>query len=179
MPHPAPVFESPGLVKVTPLKVLRQTHGVLFDLIPFQILPSIDGIDRVLHQADARSPGAVGEIARPWYMHPQQEDNLVVLAGYREVELWSLTTRESIRLTVHPDRILREGKPLHDGPVMVSWPTQVFHRIQSSPEAGSASINLATRRPGFDIRTNFSIYDLDTKTGEHRVIREGHLDQPA
>lgn len=27
-------------------------------------------------------------------------------------------------------------------------------------------------------RTNFNVYDLDTVTGEYRVVREGHLDQP-
>jgi len=43
---------------------------------------------------------------------------------------------------------------------------------------GSASLNLAVHHDGFDIRTNFSVYDLDPDTGQYRVIREGHLDQP-
>jgi len=47
----------------------------------------------------------------------------------------------------------------------------------SDAETGSASLNFAVHTPGFDIRTNFSVYDLNTETGEYRVIREGHLDQ--
>jgi hypothetical protein len=152
---------------------------VVFDLVPVGAFPSIDGIDRVLHEGGALSPGSVAGVERPWYMHPHQVDNLVVLAGFREVELVSLTTRASARFTVHPDRILMDGKPLVDHPVMLSWPTHVFHRIVSSPEKGSASINIATRLPGFDIRTNFNIHDLDPRTGEHRVVREGYLDQPS
>ncbi len=30
---------------------------------------------------------------------------------------------------------------------------------------------------GFDIETNFSIYDLDVETGEYHVIRKGSQDQ--
>jgi hypothetical protein len=55
----------------------------------------------------------------------------------------------------------------------------VFHLITSDPIEGSASVNLATHYEGFDIETNFSIYDLDVDTGEYKVIRKGSLDQPA
>ncbi len=178
MPVPAPILDVDRLFTVTPLPLLRRTKGVVFDLVPVEAFRSIDGIDRVLHEGGALSPGAVGAVERPWYLHPHQEDHLVVLAGYRDIELFSLATRSSARLQVHPDRILIDGKPLHDRPVMVSWPTHVFHRIVSSPEQGSASINIATRLPGFDLRTNFNVYDLDPETGAHRMIREGHLDQP-
>jgi hypothetical protein len=60
---------------------------------------------------------------------------------------------------------------------MLVWPRYVFHRVVSDPTHGSASVNLATHYPGFDVRTNFSIYDLNIATGEYRVLREGHLDQ--
>ena len=60
---------------------------------------------------------------------------------------------------------------------MLVWPCNVFHRIRTDSQ-GSASMNLAVHHEGFDIRTNFNVYDLDTTTGEYRVIREGHLDQP-
>lgn len=59
---------------------------------------------------------------------------------------------------------------------MLVWPRNVFHRIVSGEE-GSASLNFALRYPGFDIDTNFSVYDLDAATGRHEVIREGRLDQ--
>ena len=55
--------------------------------------------------------------------------------------------------------------------------SNVFHRIKSGPE-GSKSLNFAVRYEGFDIRTNFNIYDLDVDSGEYSVAREGHKDQP-
>ncbi len=61
---------------------------------------------------------------------------------------------------------------------MLAWPTAVFHRIESDPVAGSASLNFAVRHSGYDVLTNFNIYDLDPEAGSCRVIREGRLDQP-
>jgi len=171
--------EEKDLFRVVPLKILRQTPGVVFDLVPVGAFSSIDGIDRVLHEGGALSPGSVGDVERPWYMHPHQEDNLVVLAGSRDIDLCSLQTRRSVHFTVHPDRVYRDGRLFCDRPAMVCWPTKVFHRIASSREKGSASINIAVRHEGFDIRTNFNVYDLDERTGEYRVVREGHLDQPS
>lgn len=46
-----------------------------------------------------------------------------------------------------------------------------------SGKNGSTSVNLATHYKGFDIKTNFNIYDLNTKTGNYRLIREGYKDQ--
>ena len=61
---------------------------------------------------------------------------------------------------------------------MITWPVLVFHRIVSSQTEGSASINFAAHYEGFDVRTNFNVYSLDTETGAHEVIREGWRDQP-
>lgn len=38
-------------------------------------------------------------------------------------------------------------------------------------------MNFAVHYEGFDIKTNFNIYDLDTETGKFEIIRAGHLDQ--
>ena len=59
---------------------------------------------------------------------------------------------------------------------MLVWPRGVFHRITSGEE-GSITINLATHYEGFDIKTNFNIYNLDTKTGDYTVFRDGFKDQ--
>jgi hypothetical protein len=61
---------------------------------------------------------------------------------------------------------------------MLGWPRRVFHRIVSNEQTGSASINFAVHYEGFDIRTNFNIYDLYVETGSARIIRHGYLDQP-
>jgi hypothetical protein len=52
----------------------------------------------------------------------------------------------------------------------------VFHRVVSG-KLGSASLNLATHHEGFDINTNFNVYDLNTETGRFECVRAGHFDQ--
>jgi hypothetical protein len=170
--------EVPGLYRIVSLKVLRRTPGVLFDLVPIAAIPHIDALDRVIHEKGAISPGKVGDVERPWYMHPQQMDNLVVLHGIRYVDLYTPAHGRIESFVVTPSRIEKAGKVLVDGPALLSWPTNVFHRVRSCDKNGSASLNLATHYEGFNIRTNFSIYAVNETSGEYRVIREGHLDQP-
>jgi hypothetical protein len=172
------IAEVPGLYRVIPLRVLRRTPGVAFDVLPRAALPRIDAIDRVLHEPGAVSPGPVGAVARPWYMHPHQEDNLLVLHGTRYVDIYTPAHGRVESFVVTPHRVEHDDRLLFDGPAMLVWPTHVFHRILSDGQTGSASVNFATRSTGFDIRTNFNVYDLDPATGEYRVIREGHLNQP-
>jgi len=168
--------EEPGFWRIIKLKHFRHTEGVSFDIMPMDILPKIDGIDRVLHKQMAISPGSVGEIARPWYIHHHQEDNLLVLQGERTAEIYSLHSKCLENFTITPDYILRNGILIYDGPAMVVWSVDVFHRITTGKD-GSASINFALRHPGFDINTAFDIYDLDTTNGNYNKIREGGLDQ--
>ncbi|HWR12141.1 MAG TPA: hypothetical protein VN445_09980 [Rectinemataceae bacterium] len=168
--------EVEGFWRIITLKPFRKTEGVSFDILPMKYLPKIDGVDRVVHKHGALSPGSVGDVKRPWYLHPQQEDNLLVLRGVRMVDIYSLKHRRLERFTVEPERIFHNDALVYEGPAMVVWPTNVFHRIMSGDD-GSVSLNFAVRLPGFDIDTNFSVYDLDTDTGDYRVIREGSLDQ--
>jgi hypothetical protein len=109
-------------------------------------------------------------------MHPHQDDNLIVLQGVRYVEIYTKAHGRIESFSITPERIEQNNRILFDGPGLLVWPRGVFHRIKSG-ENGSASINLATHYEGIDMRTNFNIYSLDIKTGEFRVIREGHLDQ--
>lgn len=168
--------EVEGFYRIIKLKPFRRTEGVAFDIVPMDFLPRIDGIDRVIHRHGAVSPGTVGSVERPWYLHPNQEDNLIVLAGRRTVDIFTLKHRRVETFVVEPERILKNGELLYEGPAMLVWPCNVFHRIVSG-EQGSASLNFAARFDGFDIRTNFSIYDLDTETGAYTEIRAGYLDQ--
>lgn len=166
-----------GLYSIIPMRVFRRTPGVAFDVLPHSSLPQVDAFDRVIHTCGAVSPGPVGDIERPWYMHTHQADNLMVLHGERYVELYTPAHGSIEAFNVTADTIRQGDTVLWDGPAMLVWPTGVFHRVNSSAELGSASINLATHIDGWDVRTNFSIYDLDIATGEYRVIREGYLDQ--
>jgi hypothetical protein len=170
--------EVSGLYQIIPLRMLRRTPGVSFDLIPVELLPRIDGIDRVLHADGAISPGPTGSVARPWYMHPHQDDNLIVLHGTRFVDIYIRRHGRVESFVVTADRVLHEGETVYDGPAMLVWPRGVFHRIESDKQTGSASLNFAVRYAGFDLRTNFDVYDLDLASGDHRVVRAGYLDQP-
>jgi hypothetical protein len=170
------VTEMPGLYRVIALTPFRRTEGVTFDLLPMDFLPIISGIDRVIHGHGASSPGAVAGVKRPWYMHTQQEDNLLVLQGRRTVDIY---TREHGRVetfVVEPERVTSGGRVVCDRPAMLVWPRRVFHRITSG-EQGSISLNFAVRDPDCDMKTNFNIYDLDTQSGVFTLVREGHLDQ--
>lgn len=169
--------EVAGLYRIIPLALLRSTSKVTFDCVPLQVLPRIDAIDRVLHEGGAISPGPVGEVVRPWYMHPAQDDNLLVLHGTRHVEIYTPAHGRIEEFVVTPNEIRRNGQVIVQGGAMLVWPRRVFHRIRTGDE-GSASLNFAVHYQEFDIRTNFNIYDLDPVSGKFFVIREGHLDQP-
>lgn len=170
------IREVEGFYKVIKLKEFRRTEGVAFDIMVKSMIPKIDAIDRVLHKEGAISPGAVGSVERPWYMHPSQADNLFVLYGKRYVELYIPEHGKIEKFIITPDYIEHNGEVIVEGGGLITWDTHVFHRIISGSE-GSASINLATHYEGFDVRTNFNIYDLDIETGEYKVIREGYKDQ--
>jgi hypothetical protein len=166
-----------GLYRIIPLKLLRRTEGVSFDVIPQNLIPKIDAVDRVIHENGAISPGTIESVERPWYMHTHQDDNLIVLHGIRYVDIYTPSHGKVESFECAPHHIKKNGKVIHDGPGMLVWPVGVFHRVKSCEKDGSASVNLATHYKSFDIRTNFSIYDLNTETGEYKVIREGHEDQ--
>lgn len=170
------VKEVEGFYKVIKLKEFRRTKGVKFDIMIKSMVPKIDAIDRVIHEQGAISPGSVGSVERAWYMHPHQEDNLFVLYGKRYIELYLPKYGEVESFVITPDYISHNGEIILEGGGLITWTTNVFHRIESGKE-GSASINLATHLEGFDIKTNFNIYDLDLKRGEYKLIREGYKDQ--
>ena len=165
-----------GLYEIIELIHFRETPGVNFDIVPKSILEEVKGVDRVIHSSYAISPGPVGEIKRPWYMHTCQSDHLIVLHGKRYVDLYSEEHGQIEHFVVSPDKIYKNGELLCDVPAVLSWPPYVFHRIESKKE-GSASMNFAFRFEGYDVKTNFSIYDLDIQNKTYREIRKGDADQ--
>ena len=161
--------------------MLRRTKGVVFDEMVPSDIPKIDGIDKVIHGPNSISPGPVEDCTppckRPWYMHPGQDDNLMVLQGTRYVDIYNPTKKERASFIITPDKIYKNDKLYYDGPAMIVWPAGIFHRIISG-EDGSISVNFSTRTNKFDIKDNFNIYDLNIHSGEYRVIKDGSEDQP-
>ncbi len=170
-----------GMCFIRPLPPLRSTPNVEFNVIP--VLDQLSAIDRVRHAPGAYSPSVPGTELRPWYMHPDQEDNLLVCEGRRVVELYNKEHGTVETFEVTPNRLMQckpnlsECRVIYEGPHIFGWPKNVFHRVYS-PE-GSFSINFARHYEGFDMSTNFNIYELNTDTGDYSVVREGHLDQPS
>jgi len=169
------------LYRIIPLRILRRTVGVKFDEIVPSDIPKIDGIDRVIHGPNSISPGPVEEstppVKRPWYMHPGQDDNLMVLQGTRYVDIFNPTNKERASFIITPDKVYKNDKLYYDGPAMIVWPAGIFHRIISGEE-GSISVNFSTRTSNFDIKDNFNVYDLNIFSGDYRVIKDGSEDQP-
>jgi hypothetical protein len=170
------IEEVPGFYRIIALAKMRETPDVTFDVVPQNLIPRVDGIDRVYHRKDAVSPGPVNDVQQPWYMHFHQDDNLMVLHGKRVADIYIKSFGRILSFEVTPHEIFKEGKKIYSGPAMLVWPCGVFHRIRSGLE-GSMSVNFATRYEGFDIKTNFNIYDLDPSTGDYRMLREGSMDQ--
>lgn len=169
------------MYRLIPLRALRNTPRVQFHEIVPSDIPPVHGLDRVIHEPYAISPGPVDDTARPverpWYMHPAQDDNLLVLHGERFVDIFCPQRKTLASFIVTPDKIFKNEKLYHSEPAMIVWPAGIFHRIVTG-STGSISINFSTRRPGFDIDDNFNIYDLDVTTGDHVLIRDGKDDQP-
>ena len=169
------------MYRLIPLRMLRRTRGVKFDEMVPSDIPKIDGIDKVVHGPNSISPGPVEDsappIKRPWYMHPGQDDNLMVLQGTRYIDIYCPKKKEKASFIVTPDQVYKNEKLYYDGPAMIVWPAGIFHRIISGEE-GSISINFSTRTDKFNLDDNFNVYNLNIYTGEYQVLKEGSEDQP-
>tara|TARA_R110002072_G_C7762826_1_gene518486 strand:+ start:71 stop:634 length:564 start_codon:yes stop_codon:yes gene_type:complete len=169
------------MYRIIPLRILRRTPGVKFDEMVPSDIPKMSGIDRVIHGPNAISPGPINDapvpVKRPWYMHPGQDDNLLVLQGTRYIDIFDSKSKSKASFIVTPDKVYKNDKLYYDGPAMVVWPAGIFHRIISGIE-GSISVNFASRTKDFDIKNNFNIYQLCTETGDHILLKDGFEDQP-
>ena len=169
------------MYRLIPLRSLRRTTGVIFDEMVPSDIPKIHGIDKVIHGPNSISPGPVVDSIppskRPWYMHPGQDDNLMVLQGTRYIDIFCTKRLEKASFIVTPDKIYKNDKLYYDGSAMIVWPAGIFHRIISGEE-GSISINFATRTNKFNIEDNFNIYHLCTYSGEYHLLKDGSDDQP-
>jgi len=166
-----------NLYRLIPLRILRRTYGVSFDEIVPSDIPRIHGIDRVIHLANSISPGPIEDVKRPWYMHTNQDDNLLVLQGTRYIDIYNPKDKQSASFIITPDKVYKNEKLYYNGPAMVVWPAGIFHRIISGSE-GSISVNFASRNYGFNLKDNFNIYDLNQNTGEYKLLKQGIDDQP-
>jgi len=168
------VKKEEGLFHIIPLKRLRHTNKVDFDVMSF--FEEFNWIDIVTHQEWARSPWSVWNKENLWYMHKAQEDNLITLSGNRYVELYDMKNKKVERFEISHELIKHNWEIIHEGPAILGWPVWVFHR-NYSPK-GSVSMNFAVRTEGFNLDTEFNIYDLKIESWEYEVTRIWKEDQP-
>jgi len=109
------IDEVKNLYRIILFDDFRKTPGVVFDMIPVHMLGQISAVDRVLHQLGAVSPGPVGSVERPWYMHEFQDDNLVVLSGTRIVDIYTPGHGRIEQFTVTPTRVSKNGEVIAEG----------------------------------------------------------------
>lgn len=169
---------------VISMKEFRKTNKVSFYNVP--MVEGMKAIDLVMHESEAFSPGQIKDVERPWYYHPHQIDNLFVTFGVRTVDLYKIGNKKIETFEVTPNSIKKfvkdknnrivEKKILSNEPAILRWETNVFHRVHTGKE-GSASVNLAVRLEGIDMKTNFNIYKLDTEKNTFEIIRKGFEDQ--
>jgi len=165
-----------NLCFIMPLHKLRETPNVSFYQID-GVVKDLAGVDLVIHGEGGKSPTIEGDDTWYWYMHTDQEDKLVVHSGVRLVELYSCKHGKVETFKVTADAIYHNDEKIFDGAAILGWPPEVFHRVHSPH--GSVSTNYAARMSGFDIDTNFNIYQLDVDTGAYKVARIGAQDQPS
>ena len=125
-------------------------------MVPSDI-PKISGIDRVIHGPNSISPGPIEDISvpikRPWYMHPGQDDNLLVLQGTRYIDIFDPKTITKASFIVTPDKVYKNDKLYYNGPAMVVWPVGIFHRIIK--EGHEDQPDLTYKYPSEEIKTLF------------------------
>jgi hypothetical protein len=163
-----------GMCYIIPLSKLRETPKAKFYFVPNFVEEGISTVQRVSHEPGAMSPSIEGEDSQPWYMHPHQEDNMMVMAGERIIDLY--TKEHGVQtFEATPDKLTHNGKLLIEEAYVFGWYTEVFHR-PNSPN-GSEAIFMTHHTEGFDFNMEFNIYSLDLETGDYSVARAGHLDQ--
>jgi hypothetical protein len=122
----------------------RDTPNVRF----FDItIPNSNARDLVFHDGPAVSPHNTPEGQWQFYLHPNQEDNLLALSGGRTFYLVNFSWDEPF----HVVRLEANGEILR-------IPPGTFHRSVSDPK-GSLVINQAVRTAKATVASEFRVYN--------------------
>ncbi|MGJ3254539.1 MAG: redox protein [Elainellaceae cyanobacterium] len=132
------------MFELIPYSKFRDTPSVRF----FDVtIPNSNARDLVFHEGPAVSPNNSPDGYWQFYLHPNQEDNLLALTGGRTFYLVNLAWDDPfhiVRLDANGD-ILR-------------IPPGTFHRSVSDPE-GSLVLNQAVRTAKATIQSEFRVYN--------------------
>ncbi len=125
-------------------KRFRDTPSVRF----FDITVAQSNVrDLVMHEGPAISPPDSEPGYWQFYLHPQQEDNLLALSGGRTFYLVNFSWN-------YPFHIVR----LETDREILKIPPGTFHRSVSDPK-GSVVLNQAVRQERANVQSEFRVYD--------------------
>lgn len=116
--------------------------------------------DLVYHDGPAISPNNTAESAWQFYLHPNQEDNLLSLKGGRTFFLVNFAWE----IPFHIVRLEANGKILR-------IPPNTFHRSISDPD-GSLVLNQAVRTAKATVHSEFRVYNSYEIPRLERIIAE-------
>jgi hypothetical protein len=132
------------MFELIPYHKFRDTPSVRF----FDItIPNSNARDLVFHEGPAISPNNTSDGYWQFYMHPNQEDNLLALSGGRTFYLVNFSWE-------YPFHIVR----LEANGDILRLPPGTFHRSVSDPN-GSLVLNQAVRTAKATIEGEFRVYN--------------------
>lgn len=132
------------MFELIPYEKFRDTPNVRF----FDItIPDSNARDLVFHDGPAVSPNNSDEGYWQFYLHPNQEDNLLALSGGRTFYLVNFAWKQPFHIV----RLEANGDILR-------IPPGTFHRSVSDPH-GSLVLNQAVRSVQATIASEFRVYN--------------------
>jgi len=117
--------------------------------------------DLVLHNGPATSPNNSTQGGWQFYLHPNQEDNLLAVSGGRTFYLVNFAWE-------YPFHEVRLDANRH----ILRLPPGTFHRSVSDPN-GSLVINQAVRKAQATVQSEFRVYNSDTIPRLRRLLNSG------
>jgi hypothetical protein len=131
-------------LKLLSFNRFRDTPSVQFFDITVQ---ESNARDLVFHDGPAMSPNNTSEGAWQFYLHPNQEDNLLAVSGGRTFYLVNFAWK-------YPFHEVRLDANRH----ILRLPPGTFHRSVSDP-GGSLVINQAVRTQQATVESEFRVYN--------------------
>lgn len=136
-----------------PLKNVQRAPSFRIDNLIVQNGMNITGIFREIHGPQSKSSIGSENITKKmfktlynkneevWYQNRFEKNNLMVLNGSRNVDLYCPRSYKKENLIINEDNIYRNGKLYYGSPAIISWSGDLFHKTESS-ENGSFSLNI-------------------------------------
>tara|TARA_Y100000389_G_scaffold204586_1_gene258165 strand:+ start:4464 stop:4985 length:522 start_codon:yes stop_codon:yes gene_type:complete len=150
-----------------PLKNVQRASSFRIDNLIVQNGMNITGIFREIHGPKTKSSIGSENITKKmfktkpngeqeiWYQNQFEKNNLMVLNGSRNVDLYCPRTYKKENLIIHEDNIYRNGKLYYGSPAIISWSGDLFHKTEIG-ENGSFSLNIIEKNYVVEEITQFT-----------------------